>query len=87
MDWHPWGVDWPNRAKRDLRRLFEQDQQRVIDAVDHYAATGQGDIARLQARDLEWRLRVGEIRVVFTFDGATRQLRVLSVAPRGGAYR
>jgi mRNA-degrading endonuclease RelE of RelBE toxin-antitoxin system len=80
-------VDWPNRAQRDLRRLAEQDRQRVVDAVDDYAATGRGDVTRLRARQREWRLRVGEIRVVFTLDQAARRLRVLSVDPRGGAYR
>lgn len=59
----------------------------MVDAVDHYAATGEGDVGRLQGRQREWRLRVGDVRVAFTLDPTTRQVRVLSVSQRGDAYR
>jgi mRNA-degrading endonuclease RelE of RelBE toxin-antitoxin system len=64
-----------------------QDRQRVADAVDDYAATGQGDVARLRNRQREWRLRIGDIRVIFTVDPDERLLTVLSVDQRDSAYR
>jgi len=35
----------------------------------------------------QWRLRVGDWRVLFTLDDAARTMIVLRVLPRGGAYR
>ena len=45
-----------------------------------------GDVRRLQGRD-EWRLRVGEWRVVFTIKTDVKTILVLTVAPRGRAYK
>jgi mRNA-degrading endonuclease RelE of RelBE toxin-antitoxin system len=80
-------VAWPARARRELRRLSEQDRRRVADAVDEYAATGLGDIIRLRNRQRQWRLRVGDIRVIVTMDPDERLLTVLSVDQRDNAYR
>jgi mRNA-degrading endonuclease RelE of RelBE toxin-antitoxin system len=77
--WHP-------QAVRDLRRLTQADRRRVLAAVDRLAETEAGDVVRLADRNPpEWRLRVGELRVLFSFEGADI-LRVLRVLPRGRAY-
>ena len=60
---------------------------RILDALAQLADTGQGDVTRLQGVADEWRLRVGDWRVRFRFDYATRMLVVLRILPRGQAYR
>ncbi len=40
-----------------------------------------------QASSREWRLRVGDWRVRFTREQASRTVYVLRVLPRGRAYR
>ncbi len=83
-----WTIEWTDRARRDLRRLDRQVAQRVIRAVERLAETEQGDVRRLEnVRPPEWRLRVGDWRVRFAFDYATRTIQVLRVLPRGPAYR
>ena len=77
----PQRVEWVSAAERDLRRLPDQLQDRIRRAVYAVAADGPGDVKRLQGREREWRLRVGDWRVLFTLverpEGAA--LRVLRV--------
>jgi mRNA-degrading endonuclease RelE of RelBE toxin-antitoxin system len=60
---------------------------RILDALTHFADTGQGDVQRVQGTADEWRLRVGDWRVHFRYEITTRSLDVLRVLPRGEAYR
>ena len=83
-----WEVEWTAPAIRDLRRLDNQVASRVRTAVRHLAETEQGDVRRLRnVRPPEWRLRVGDWRVRFTFDHATSTIHILHVLPRATAYR
>jgi mRNA interferase RelE/StbE len=75
------------RAKRDLRRLDQPVQRRVIDALDRLVGNPPaGDVVKLTGPDDEWRLRVGDWRVRFQRD-ADGLIYVLRVLPRGRAYR
>ena len=80
-------VEWTPAASRDLRRLERTTAQRVRQTVIVFAETGHGDIAKLQSREPEWRLRAGDWRVRFTFTDGGRTLRVLRVLHRREAYR
>lgn len=81
-------VRWLPRARRDLKRLDPPVQRRVVDAVKHFARTGEGDVVRLvDVKPPEYRLRVGDWRVRFARDDERPLLHVLRVLPRGKAYR
>jgi mRNA interferase RelE/StbE len=82
-----WTIRIGGPARRDLRRLDRQTAARVLAVLDRYAETGQGDLIRLKGKSGELRLRVGDWRVRFTLDHSTRTIDVLSVRPRGRAYR
>lgn len=83
-----WTVLWSRPALRDLRRLDRQTADRVRAAVDRYRATEQGDVRRLHGVPRPtWRLRLGDVRVLFVFDAGLQTLTVHRVAPRGRAYR
>jgi mRNA interferase RelE/StbE len=81
-----WRVVLTGRARRDLRRLDPPIASRILDALDHLAATGQGDVRRVRGTADEWRLRVGDWRVRFRY-AATQALEVLHIRHRGEAYR
>jgi mRNA-degrading endonuclease RelE of RelBE toxin-antitoxin system len=84
MKWH---VRWQPAARRDLSRLDAQVQERILEAIERFAATGQGDVIRLQdVRPPEWRLRVGGWRIRFSRDDSARVLDILRVRPRDKAY-
>jgi mRNA interferase RelE/StbE len=78
-------VEWTKPAAHDLKRLDPEQASRIRAAVARLAATGQGDVRRLQGRDREWRLRVGSWRVRFRY--AAKTIIVLRVLPRGKAYQ
>jgi mRNA-degrading endonuclease RelE of RelBE toxin-antitoxin system len=62
-----------------MRRILDAID-RVVENPDH--ATG---VRKLSGRP-EFRLRVGERRVLFIRDKQTRAIRILRVLPRGRAY-
>ena len=87
-------------ATRDLARLDRQVYRRVMQALQRLADTGQGNIARLQGAENEFRLRVGDWRVRYllyfivrqpeppgTGEEQVRVIEVLRVLPRGRVYR
>jgi mRNA-degrading endonuclease RelE of RelBE toxin-antitoxin system len=76
---------WTERAIYDAERLDRPARDRVLAAVERFAATGDGDLKHLQGRRGEWRLRVGRWRIRLTIEGGT--LHILRVLPRDQAYR
>jgi mRNA interferase RelE/StbE len=82
-----WRVEFAPRARKDLRRLDKQVQQRIVEALDRLAAGAglTGDIRRL-AGSTQYRLRVGDRRVRFELDGARLLITVVRILPRGRAY-
>ncbi|MBX3027854.1 type II toxin-antitoxin system RelE/ParE family toxin [bacterium] len=77
------------QAERDLMRLPAAVFRRVVGAVRSLAATPRPPGARkLQGsgRD-DYRLRVGDYRVLYEVDDRGRTVRILRVRPRREAYR
>jgi mRNA interferase RelE/StbE len=72
-------------ARRDLKRLDRPVQRRILDALDRFVGDPQsGDIRKLDS--LQWRLRVGDWRIRFSFDDENQVIVILRVLPRGRAY-
>ena len=82
-------IDWAASSRRDMRQVDDRTRERIRRAVDRCAVDGHGDVKRLPGRDWEWRLRVGDWRVSFTFPDAADpdHVLILRVLPRGRAYR
>ena len=71
VDEHPKGpleipvkiiLEDPESTNEDgsVRKLDVKPRQRILEALERFAATGIGDVKRLQGLDPpEWRLRVG----------------------------
>jgi mRNA-degrading endonuclease RelE of RelBE toxin-antitoxin system len=82
-----YGISWRRRAEKDLGRLDRMARNRVIDAVERYAATREGDIRRLQ--DIMpplFRLRIGDLRVLFRVENDDSVV-IERVLPRDKAYK
>ena len=85
---YPAEVVWTGPAVADINRLDNTTIDRIVDAVNRHATAGSGDIRRLQdVRPPQWRLRVGDWRVILALIPGAQTLLVLRVLPRGGAYR
>jgi len=70
-----------------LKNLAPTVASRVIDAIQRYADTECGDVARLRGVENEFRLRVGDWRVRFRLSNNNSVMEVIRVLPRGRAHR
>src|SRR5581483_6164894 len=87
-----WELIWSPRSLRDLRRLDRQTADRIVTAVERYAATQYGNVRHLRASEPPtWRLRVGDWRVRFRFEAGSEsepeRLLIDRVLHRREAYR
>jgi mRNA interferase RelE/StbE len=82
-----WEIVWTDEAVADMRRLDRIVAHRVRQAIHRLAETGYGDVKRLKGREYEWRLRVGDWRVKFTYHKSAGRMEILNVWPRKDAYR
>ncbi|WP_437736281.1 hypothetical protein [Sorangium sp. So ce1335] len=72
-----WTVDWTPPGRVALNRLHWPDASRISEAVQRFAATGEGDFYRLPEDDaVTLRLRVESYRVRLTRDVRERVLRI-----------
>lgn len=69
----------------ELAGTDPRQARRIFLATRTFAATGHGDIKKLQASEPIWRLRVGNWRVFLT-DPSEDVIDVLSVVFRRDAY-
>jgi mRNA-degrading endonuclease RelE of RelBE toxin-antitoxin system len=73
-------------AQRELARMDRSDAQRILDALEAFAAAGRGDVKALQgALKGRYRLRIGKWRVFFSLDQSGNVV-VTDVDNRGQAY-
>jgi mRNA-degrading endonuclease RelE of RelBE toxin-antitoxin system len=79
-------VRWSPQARIDLRSIDRTNAMNVLQAIDRYLVTGIGDVKKLRPPRHEFRLRVGDFRILFlsSEDSAIEVLRVLD---RKEAYR
>jgi mRNA interferase RelE/StbE len=83
-------VVWDPRSRADLRAIRRNDRHqadRITLAVESFAELGQGDIRKLQGRTDEFRLRVGDWRVLFTLADGGHIMAISRVLNRRDAYR
>jgi mRNA interferase RelE/StbE len=73
-------------AQRELAHMDRHDAERIVRALETFAATGTGDVKALKgALRGRFRLRIGKWRVFFTFD-PVGGITVADVDNRGQAY-
>ena len=79
-------IAWRDQAKAQLRAIDQPTALRILQALAHFAATGEGDVKRLQdIEPPEFRLRVGDYRLRFHM--AADALEVTAVKHRREVYR
>ena len=73
------------RARKDLKTLGSENLQRVLEKIEALTDNVAGDVKKLTDHTPEFRLRVGDYRVLFEIDGST--IIVYRVVHRREAYR
>ena len=83
-----WSVEWRRRALADLAALEPRTRRRVVDSIERMAADRRrDDLKKLQGRNDEWRMRVGDWRVRLNLNYSDNILTVLRVRHRREVYR
>jgi mRNA-degrading endonuclease RelE of RelBE toxin-antitoxin system len=79
-------IFWSPDARTDLRAIDREIALRILIAIDNYLTTGAGDVKKPQPPRHEFRLRVGDYRVLFLpIEELT--IEILRVLHRKDAYR
>ena len=78
-------IEFKPRAAKDLKGLSPEIARRVIDKIAGLEHDLSGDVKHLTNFTPEYRLRVGEYRVLFEVDGAW--VVIYRVVHRKEAYR
>ncbi len=63
-----WRVRWSDEALKDMRRIDRPTRQRILNALDRFVETGQGDIVRLRPPLTDVRMN----HVVYAREGFDR---------------
>ena len=79
-------IELKPRATKDLRKISKEQASRIADALEDVADGMKGDVKRLTNFTPEYRLRVGDYRVLFEIEDNSR-IVVYRVRHRREAYR
>lgn len=77
-----------NSAKRDMRHLEPSLQQRVAIRLQILSDTPRpSGVKKLRDRENQWRIRVGDYRVIYEIDDDEHLIVILRIKHRREAYR
>ena len=75
-------------AERQRRKLGAQIRQRVNEALLALEDTPRPPgVAKLRGADREWRIRIGDYRIIYEISDEETQVIVLRITHRREAYR
>ncbi|MBI3942287.1 MAG: type II toxin-antitoxin system RelE/ParE family toxin [Chloroflexi bacterium] len=75
-------------AARDLRKLPAEEFTRIIGVIRSLAETPRPPGCRkIAGSKSDWRIRVGDYRVIYEIEDAVQVLRVMRVRHRRDSYR
>jgi mRNA interferase RelE/StbE len=80
-----YSVELKPQALKDLRRIPSKDRDRILSRLERQENGLAGDVKKLTHFVLDYRLRVGEYRVLFEIEG--KKIIVYRVVHRREAYR
>ena len=63
-----YGLRFGRRALKDLQKIDSPDQARIVERIRLMASDLAGDVKRLTEHSPEYRLRVGDFRVLFDIE-------------------
>jgi mRNA interferase RelE/StbE len=80
-------IEVSNTSHQQIRRLPEQTQERINQAIAHLAENPRPlGVKKLTARE-GYRIRVGDYRILYQIDDAAKLVIIYRIAARGDVYR
>ena len=82
-----YNVALTSSAAKELHKLSGQLLARIVSRLEKFASNPRPPgCKKLQGGDREWRIRVGDYRVVYTIDDAKLLVEVTRVRHRSAVY-
>jgi len=78
-----YNIQYNKRCLKYLKKLDRTNQLRIIKAINELPL---GDVKRLQGDNFNYRLRVGDYRVVFSKDEGKLFILIIEIGSRGDVY-
>lgn len=79
-----YNIQYEKGCLKYLKKLDKNSQLRIIKAINNLPG---GDVKKLQGVTDDYRLRIGDYRVVFTKDDEESSIDIIEIAPRGDIYK
>lgn len=76
-------IQYNKRCLKYLKKLDKNNQLRIIQAINELPF---GDVKRLQGDNPNYRLRVGDYRVIFSKDDEKLIILIIEIGSRGDVY-
>jgi mRNA interferase RelE/StbE len=74
-------------AEKELHRLPAQTVARIVPRLEHLASTPRPPgCKKLKGGDKEWRIRVGDYRIVYEIDDKAKTVDVTRIGHRRDVY-
>lgn len=75
-------------AERQLKRLSAEDFQKVVSHIKGLSENPRPRGCRkITGSESDWRIRIGDYRIIYEIDDKARAVRVMRVRRRREAYR
>jgi mRNA interferase RelE/StbE len=75
-------------AERELKKLPSDIISRILNRIQNLASNPRpADCKKLQGGDREWRIRVGDYRVIYTIDDRKFLVEVTRIRHRSDVYQ
>ena len=74
-------------AQKSLSAIPAKQHDRIIDAIQGLCSIPpKGDIKKMQGKSYEYRLRVGNYRVIYSLEN-DNNIEILDIGTRGDVYK
>jgi mRNA interferase RelE/StbE len=78
-----YNIEYEKRCLKYLKKLDKNTQLRIIKVINELPL---GDVKRLQGSSDNYRLRVGDFRIIFSKDDEKLIILIIEIGPRGDIY-
>lgn len=78
-----YNIQYNKKCLKYLKKLGKTNQLRIIKAINELPF---GDVKRLQGDNPNYRLRIGDYRVIFSKNEEKWIILIIEIGPRGDVY-
>lgn len=85
-----YNVFYHRRVRKQFKRLPKAEQKKVAEKIKQLSLnpnSTQLNIAPYLEAQKSWRIRIGNLRVIYTFDKKSKTILVEYLGWRGGVYK